>query len=710
MNNHLLLFGLNWALVAFSLTNTILLLWLGLTVLLNAEHRTGGVWMSSLGMLVAGLFFISHTAILGHGLTSLDSGMNFWWDLGLMAVIALPFVWYVVVLWYAGFWDDPQSVLHRRHQFWLVLDTMLTFFLVGLLIFANPFPSYVQVITLQLSSTPNLAGVPLLLIGYPLCTLISIGFSVDALWRPGPSRRMMGQLARQRARPWMIATSAVLLLVALLIALVMLWVVLNESRLIMEGVTGSTEITISWLDLLISSCITFAIIFLGQAIVRYEVFTGKTLPRRRFMRHWRNVVILAVSYGSVMSAGLALGLHPIYSLLVMALLMTFGYAWFSQSSYRERERYIQHLRPFVLSQQLYDHLITNTAPGEVDVARPFQALCGEVLGAKLAYLAALGPLAPFVGPTLTYSIDGASPPVPVPITDLNLRFDSPQTMCIALNPTHYGGALWAVPLWSERGLIGVLLLGAKVNGGLYTQEEIEIARASGERLIDTKASAEMARRLMDLQRQRLTENNIVDHRTRRMLHDDILPRIHAAMLTLSAKQAQSEETVQTLADIHHQIADLLHEMPIGVAPEIAQIGLIKSLERVIEKEWPGAFDEVTWQIDPAAACELPSLPALTAEVVYYAAREAIRNAARHGRGTQLNRPLCLCVQISCADALQLVVEDNGVGLNTLDRPRSDGGNGLALHSTMMAVVGGTLALQGSAGQGTRVCLTVFNHA
>src|SRR5439155_25530159 len=106
------------------------------------------------------------------------------------------------------------------------------------------------------------------------------------------------------------------------------------------------------------------------------------------------------------------------------------------------------------------------------------------------------------------------------------------TMCIALEPARYGDATWAVPLWSERGLIGVLLLGEKRNGGLYTQEEIEIARASGERLIDTQASAEMARRLMALQRQRLMESQVVDRRTRRMLHDDVLPRIHAAILAL----------------------------------------------------------------------------------------------------------------------------------------------------------------------------------
>ena len=49
-----------------------------------------------------------------------------------------------------------------------------------------------------------------------------------------------------------------------------------------------------------------------------------------------------------------------------------------------------------------------------------------------------------------------------------------------------------MPLWSERGLIGLFLLGPKRGNGLYTQEDIEIARASGERLIDTRASAEIA--------------------------------------------------------------------------------------------------------------------------------------------------------------------------------------------------------------------------
>ena len=115
--------------------------------------------------------------------------------------------------------------------------------------------------------------------------------------------------------------------------------------------------------------------------------------------------------------------------------------------------------------------------------------------------------------------------------------------------------------------LGVLLLGEKRGRGLYTQEEIEIARASGERLIDSQAGAEMARRLMGLQRERLTESQVLDQRARRVLHDDVLPRLHAAMLTLGAPGDESyTDTVEALADAHRQIADLLHEMPTVTAP------------------------------------------------------------------------------------------------------------------------------------------------
>ena len=58
------------------------------------------------GLLLGAAFFISHTAILGQELffgANVD-GLNFWWQIGWIPVMGAPFAWYIVILWYAGFW------------------------------------------------------------------------------------------------------------------------------------------------------------------------------------------------------------------------------------------------------------------------------------------------------------------------------------------------------------------------------------------------------------------------------------------------------------------------------------------------------------------------------------------------------------------------------------------------------------------------------
>ncbi|MFN8564297.1 MAG: hypothetical protein U0703_22385 [Anaerolineae bacterium] len=695
-----------WAVITVSLTNTILLLWLGFMVLLNAERRSWGVWVIGAGLLTGGLFFVSHTVILALNPTSLRGAMSIWWYVGLGAVVTLPFAWYTVMLWYAGFWERRDSALRRRHRLLYAVDVPLTVVLWGLLLFANPFPTYEQALRLEIVATPSILGIPLLVLLFPLSVVWSIGWSLDALRRPGPTRRMMGDIARQRAQPWLLATSAIMLLVGALVAWVMLRVVVNAGN--SEYARVDEIIRIANSDLAIAGLITAAVLCLGQAVARYEVFTGKTLPQQRFMRHWRDAVLLAFGFGGVMSATVILNLHAIYGVLVMALIVTLFYALFSRESYVERARYIEHLRPFVSSQRLYEHMTVGSLPTAFDVSMPFYALCDEVLGARSAALLPVGAFAPLIGGSITYPADLKTPSL-VDLLERGLPLTSattPQTMCIPVEASpglqaSMGGASWAVPLWSERGLIGILLLGEKRNGSLYTQEEIEIARASGERLIDMQASAEMARRLMAIQRERLAQNQVVDRRTRRMLHDEVLPRLHATMLTLPPEAAG---VVEQLGEIHHQIADLLRELPTPAAPEVAQLGLIPALKQAVERELAGAFDRVTWEVDAAADAEVEGIPLLTAEVLYYAAREAMRNAAVYGRHPQ--RPLHLWIKIAARDGLTIAVEDNGVGVARTDGSSGGSGHGLALHSTMMAVVGGALTVESAPDQFTRVRLTL----
>lgn len=738
-------FLLDWPVLTVSLFNTILLTWLGLTVLLNTERRTWGVWMAGGGLLLGGAFFVSHSAILGYGLGSLSPSMNFWWSLGWGPVLVLPFAWYMVMLWYAGFWDDARAPLHRRHRLWLGLTVGLVGGLVGLFLFANPLPSYVEVESLTLRPTLALGGVPLLALTYPVYIVLCLSLALDALRRPAPSGRVMGDLARRRARPWLAATTGMLLVMSLLVAWALLWIVFSARARALYDAYDAMLLTVVQFDLVIESLVAGSTVLLGQAIVAYEIFTGKTLPRRGFLRQWRSAVVVGAAYSAAVAWTLTRHWQPVAGVLAATLLMTVFYALFHWRSYAERERYIDHLRPFVASQRLYETLLTqvpaqgggpgsalayNTGPGTAP--DPFAALCGQVLGVRVAYLAALGPFSPLVGPPLVYP--AGAPPLPPPV-ELAPRFDSPQTMCVPLDPARYGGALWAVPLWSERGLIGVLLLGAKRDGGLYTQEEIEIARASGERLIDTRASAAMAARLMSLQRQRLAESQVIDRRTRRVLHDDVLPRLHAAMLSLSRPArtpapvgggldvahggraaAPPSDALALLADVHRQIADLLHEMPTTAAPEVTRRGLIGALRQALDDELGGAFDGVTWEVAPAAAPAVAALSPLSAEVLFYAAREAIRNAARYGRDPAdparlLHLRVAFTIRTTApAPSLEVRIEDDGVGLDAAppapDTAPTGSGQGLALHSTLLAVVGGALAVESLPHRYTRVVLTL----
>jgi len=724
-------FFLDWALMAVSLANVILITWLGLIVLLNAERRRWGVWLVGGGFLMGGAFFVSHSAILGLGPDFVSRGLDIWWRAGWAPLVGLPLAWYLLILWYAGAWDDwisatasnrllPANPLRHRHQIWLLVIGILFMGLVGLLLFTSPLPSFMHAAQLQLATPVAIGGLPILLVIFPVYIILCIGLSLDALRHPMPSGRMMGDQARRRAHPWLMAAANLLLIVSLLVGAIIGWIVWQAETTLPSPAYTLVSGAVAWFDLLIALLIGIAVVMVGQAIVAYEIFTGHTLPRGELRRYWFNAIVLALGFGMVVGFSFAWQTHQIYSLLLATLLMTLFYALLSWRSYTRREEYIRQLRPFLGSQHLYERLLnmpTHTVatqsagrvgepggqglpPPELDIAAPFQTLCTEVLGVRLAFLVALGPLSPLVGPPLAYP---ATTSTAMPwLAELTAGLRTPQLTCLPLDPAQTNGLLWAVPLWSERGLIGLFLLGAKRDNGLYTQEDIEIARASGERLIDTRASAEIARSLMTLQRQRLTESQLLDRRTRRVLHDDILPQLHTALLTLDG--AAQPEVTTLLIDAHRRIAELLREMPARNAPAAVSMGLVGALRHLLADELPTAFDEVVWQIEPAGAERVQTLPALTVEVLFYAVREVIRNAARYGRGADVNRPLHLHITIQSQSDLMLQIEDDGVGLESATSVSQSSRQGLALHSALLAVVGGTLDVASVAGAGTRVTL------
>ena len=193
------------------------------------------------------------------------------------------------------------------------------------------------------------------------------------------------------------------------------------------------------------------------------------------------------------------------------------------------------------------------------------------------------------------------------------------------------------------------------------------------------------------------------------MNDAVQFGYQAAMLALDPTGDGAGEALDQLVSVHRQLSDLLREMPATAAPGLLRLGLVGALRQVVEGEWKGAFDDVTWRVAPEAEAELKRVPPLTAEVLYYAAREAVRNAARHGHDRELDCPLHLQIEVGVGDGVEIVVEDDGRGMEH-ESSSPEPGRGLALHSTMMAVIGGSLSIESRPGAYTRVRLTLPGDA
>lgn len=687
-----------------SLTNATLLLWLGLTVVLNAERRNVGVWIVGGSLLLGSAFFISYLALRIIGINTFTATNTLFLAVASLPPVVLPFAWYGVILWYAGYLNQGAERFRGRHRGRLTaLIILLVAGIIAVTLLGMPYVPVIGRITAPIWQPIRWLvrleafGVPIVMIVYPIYTIFCIVSSLDALWKPAQSERIMGDEAQRRARPWLAATAFAMLAVGIVVTAAMVWIFTTLKVGNLYILTNAAFETLSLFDLMAQASILVGVLCVGQAIVSYELFTGHSLPRRGLLTFWRWTVLFAVGLAVVISVPIVRDSPLIFSVLLTIILLATGLALLNWQSYVERENGMARLRPFVRSEGLYQSLL---AGDSAETHPSFQALCTNVLHCERAYLVATGAFAPLVD-DLTFG-EGDVPDV-AQLLDvwLNSPSRSAETFYQPIDPTRFNAAHFAIPLWSERGLIGILLLGKKTDDGLYTQEEIEIARTTCERLIDTQASAAVSRRLMQLQRERMAQNLVIDQHSRRVLHDEVLPLIQTAMIALSGND--QAEAIALMGDAHKEVSNLLHELPMVATPDVKRLGVIGALRRVVEIEFATVFDEVVWEIDGEAEMKLRGVGEISAETLFYAAREIIRNASKYAHHP--DRPLQLTISLEQTPAeYSLQITDNGTGFKS---GTADGtGQGLTMHSTLMAVVGGSLAVESVLNKGTRVRLTL----
>ena len=225
-----------------------------------------------------------------------------------------------------------------------------------------------------------------------------------------------------------------------------------------------------------------------------------------------------------------------------------------------------------------------------------------------------------------------------------------------------------------------------------------------------------------LLRRRVVDVKLLGAQQRRVLHDEILPQMHLALLQLERLRSLPEssppakavdEAIDIISATHHRLAAMMRATAPGAPHRLEHDGLVNAISTMLEQDFQQAFDEIEWEITEETATHIDEVisPAI-AELIFAAVQEALRNAARHARGTDVHRPLRLTLKATWSPQnpqLEVLVADNGIGITAASTTTGTGG-GLLTHSALLAIAGGSLNVHSTPGEGVTVRISLPTEA
>jgi signal transduction histidine kinase len=528
--------------------------------------------------------------------------------------------------------------------------------------------------------------------------------------------------------------------------------IVQHHRLPTPPVLNTIPFNLLVLDLIASGAVALIILLIGYSVVRHGVLIERPLARRGFLEQWRGIVIVATTV-SIFIALLVIFTHSsLAGLLLISSLATVAYAMFTWSSYTAHDRYIALLGPFLRSTGIRHWLNIDLQKTEQGLEDLFSHLCHDVLAVRFARLIVrAGPLrrsfnycwpqsasiieTPTVGADLSCPPPQRSeaervsilrPPAHAPrfIVGAHQQKGNPIERSMKSIPGRESAGIhahrlrmtvdgqmiicWVLPMYDERGLVATLYLGPRQDGGTFTDEDMDLAHACGQRILDTLGDHEAMQAVAGLLRHRIVDVKLLGAQQRRVLHDEILPQMHLALLRLETLHSHTDNTaldeaIGMISGAHRRLAAMMRATVPSAPHHLERDGMMYAIRTMLEQDFQNAFDEVEWRVtDETATCIDEITPPAIAELIFAAVQEALRNAARHARGSDVHRPLRLTLKASCDPHLEVIVADDGVGIASANSSTTGTGGGLLTHSALLAIAGGNLTIKSAPGEGVTV--------
>lgn len=228
------------------------------------------------------------------------------------------------------------------------------------------------------------------------------------------------------------------------------------------------------------------------------------------------------------------------------------------------------------------------------------------------------------------------------------------------------------------------------------EERTAELRAANKALLENRGRLQvLSQRLVEVQEQER-------HALARELHDRVGQSLTALNLNLTIinnqlsnpKNQVNGRLVDSIKLVSEMIA-IVRDVMSDLRPVVLdEYGLVAALQTYI-----GKFEN-RYGIKVEFSRSHPVIPRVGAAMemtVLRIVQEALLNIARHAQATQVS------LSLKCEEnAILLMIEDNGIGISSLDNANHSDGHGLMIMRERAEAVGGTLTISSASGKGTRI--------
>lgn len=581
---------------------------------------------------------------------------------------------------------------------------------------------------------------------------------VDAFWNDHWQTDQLEEpmLSWHLARPVLLLAALMMVCLTVSLAILGVWSMLrwlevapqSAATVAAAATLNTIPVSLVLLDLYATGCVALIVLLIGYSILRHGILIERPLARRGFFEQWRGVVITATLLALLISLLVMLSQGSLASMLLISSLTIGTYALFTWSSYTAHDRYNALLKPFLRSTSVRHWLNTDLQKTEQGMETLFTHLCQDVLEVSCARLVVLaGPVRRSFAYRWTQIKISDDHEVyatgDVVLTDIKRGLEQEQVAgarrsaartdfhMYRIRGVHKGIPIvcWVLPLYDELGMVARLYLGPRKDSVVFTNEDMELAQACGQRILDTLRDHEAMLAVAGLLRRQIVDVKLLGAQQRRVLHDEILPQLHLALLRLetvrsyNTQLAQTEpegqegrisgsreraeqslnEAILSISATHRQLASMMRAMSTGAPHRLELDGMMHAIHTMLVYDFQHSFDAVEWNVSEETMTAIDDLvPPAIAELIFAAVQEALRNAARHARGTDVHRRLRLRITASCSPHLEVIVEDDGIGITGQTSATTGTGGGLLTHSALLAIAGGSVTVKSSPGEGVSV--------